>query len=79
MEFFVFGSEAFQQGKLDLILLPSAGAFAGNDVAQVRDGKNAFHDRPRSGLRKIGNAIGGKHQIHIKRTGFDLAQNPCRQ
>src|SRR5438552_1436969 len=65
MAFLPFGPEAFQQGKFGLILLPSGGAFAGNDVPQIRNLKNSLRQPAGFRFREAADSIGRKDQIHI--------------
>ena len=64
--------EVFQQRKFNFILLPSAGALAGDNVAEVGDAKNPFGQTARVRIFKTGDAVRGKHQVYIERPRLEL-------
>jgi len=72
MKLFVFYPEALQQREFDFIFPPPAGSLAGYNIAQIGHREYALGDGSGSGFGKIGNAIGGKDEVHIIRAGLDL-------
>ncbi len=72
MQTLVFFTEFFEERKLGQILWSPAGAFAGDDVEKIGDGKFILHHPSRPGSGKALDAIRCKDQIEIEGAAFDL-------